>query len=282
MARILPILVLALLAASCASLQRLMLKEPTVAYSKVQVKGIDFDGIDLLVDFNVTNPNRLDLQTTTYDWTMSIGGREFASGRSSTPVSVPGKTSALVQIPVSLGFKDLFAAFGELLTNDSIPYIVKLNAALDVPVLGQRMIPVETKGHIPVPKLPRFRVDDFELTKFSLAGSTVTLKVRIENPNYFGVSMSNVAYALKINNDEWLNTRLNRAVTLLPKSDIVMDIPIEVNMQRWGTTVYRILTRGEEFSYNLQGKGDLRVALPEFADVVPLPFAVTGKRKIQP
>ena len=93
--------------------------------------------------------------------------------------------------------------------------------------------------------------------------------------------MSNVSYALKVNNDEWLNTRLNRAVNLMPKSDIVMDIPIEVNMQRWGTTVYLILTRGEEFSYNLQGRGDLRVALPEFTDVVPIPFAMTGKRSIQ-
>ena len=281
MARILPILLLALLAGSCASLQRLMLKEPTITYSKVHVKGIDFNGIDLLVDFDVTNPNKLDLQTTSYDWTMSIGGKEFVSGRSAAPLTVEGNRTALVQLPVSLGFKELFAAFGELLTNDSVPYVVKLNAALDVHVLGQRRIPVEAKGHIPVPKLPRFRVDDFALTNFSLAGSTVTLKVRIENPNYFGVSMSNVSYALKVNNDEWLNTSLNRAVNLMPKSDIVMDIPIEVNMKRLGTTVYRILTRGEEFSYNLQGRGDLRVALPEFTDVVPIPFAMTGKRSIQ-
>lgn len=281
MKRILPLLALTILLASCAALQKLALKEPTVEYSKVRLQTLNFSHIELLVDFNVTNPNKLSLDAKSYQWAMSIGGKEFVSGHSAAPLTVPGGQSSLVQVPVRLGFSELFAAFGDLLANDSVQYEVALKTELDVPILGSRTVPVTTKGYIPVPKMPRFRIDDFELTNFSLAGSTVTLKVRVENPNYFGITMSNATYALKVNNEEWINSRLNRTLDILPKSDVVLNIPIEVNMQRWGTTVYRILTRGEEFAYDLQGKGDVRVGLPQFTDVVTLPFGLSGRRTIQ-
>lgn len=272
---------LALILGSCATLQKAFLKEPTVEYRTVQVQGLDFDSVSLLLDFAVTNPNALDLNASAYRWNVSIGGKEFVTGTSQAPLSVAGKSTSVVQIPVSIGFKDLFAVFGDLAANDSVPYVVNLSTDLEVPVLGTRSIPVSSKGYIPVPKLPSFRIDDFELTKFSLAGSVVTLKMRVANPNYFAITYSNATYALKVNGEEWLNSRLNRSIEIMPKSDVVLSIPIDVNLQRWGTTVYRILTRGEEFEYALNGKGDLRVGLPDFPDLLGIPFNVSGKQRIE-
>lgn len=272
---------LALSVGSCATLQKAILKEPTVEYQSVQVQDLDFDTVSLLLDFAVTNPNALDMNARGYKWNVSIGGKEFVSGGSQSPLSVAGKSTRVVQIPVSIGFKDLYAAFGELSANDSVPYQVNFVTDLEVPVIGSRSIPATSKGYIPVPKLPKFAIDDFELTKFSLAGSVVTLKMRITNPNSFGLTYSNATYALKINGEEWLNSRLNRNIALMPKSDVVLSIPIDVNLQRWGTTVYRILTRGEEFEYALTGKGDLNVDLPQFPDLMSIPFSVIGKHRIK-
>ncbi len=272
---------LVLLIGSCAAVQKFLLKEPTVTYQSVKVNDMDFNSVSLLLDFAVSNPNAIELNAKAYSWKVSIGGKEFVTGNSLQPLSVAGKSTSVVQIPVRIGFKDLFAAFGDLVAKDSVPYQVDLRTELDIPVLGTRTIPVVSKGHIPVPKLPTFNIDDFELTKFSLAGSVVTLKLRVANPNYFGVSYSNASYALKVNGEEWLNTRLNRSIDLMPKSDVVISIPMEINMQRWGTTVYRILTRGEEFEYALNGKGDLKVGLPEFPDLISLPFGLSGKRRIE-
>jgi LEA14-like dessication related protein len=281
MSRFLSLIGLIVLISSCAALQKLTLKEPEIEYQSVKMQGLDFNSVSLLFDFAVINPNDLDLEAKAYNWNMSIGGREFVSGLSESPLTVNGKSTSIVQVPVRLGFQELFAAFGDLLSNDSVPYEVNLNADLDVPVLGKRSVPVVTKGYIPVPKVPTFAIDNFELTKFSLAGSTVTLKVRVSNPNYFAISMANAAYVLRVNNEEWVNSRLARSIEIMPKSDIVVSIPIDVNMQRWGTTVYRILTRGEEFTYNLAGQGDLSVDLLQFTDVIRVPFGLDGKYKIQ-
>jgi LEA14-like dessication related protein len=272
---------LALIVGSCATLQKAFLKEPSVEYRTVQVQGLDFNSVSLLLDFAVTNPNALDLNASAYRWNVSIGGKEFVTGTSQSPLTVAGKSTSVVQIPVSIGFKDLFAVFGDLAANDSVPYLVNLSTDLQIPVLGTRSIPVSSKGYIPVPKLPTFQIDDFELTKFSLAGSVVTLKMRVANPNYFAVTYSNATYALKVNGEEWLNSRLNRSIEIMPKSDVVLSIPIDVNLQRWGTTVYRILTRGEEFEYALNGKGDLRVGLPDFPDLLGIPFNISGKQRIE-
>lgn len=281
MSRFLSLIVLIVVISSCAALQKLALKEPSIEYQSVKLQGLDFNSVSLLFDFAVNNPNNLDMQAKGYNWNMSIGGREFVSGVGASPLTVSGKSTSIVQVPVRLGFRELFAAFGDLLTNDSVPYEVNLSADLDVPVLGMRSVPVVSKGYIPVPKMPTFTVADFELTKFSLAGSTVTLNVRITNPNYFAVSMANAAYKLNVNGDEWISSRLARSVDILPKSDVLVRIPIDVNMQRWGTTVYRILTRGEEFAYNLAGQGDLKVDLLQFTDVIRVPFGIDGKYKIQ-
>jgi len=281
MTRILSLIGLIVLISSCAALQRLALKEPDIQYQSVKLQSLDFNSVSLLFDFAVSNPNELDLEAKGYNWNMSIGGREFVSGLSESPLTVNGKSTSIVQVPVRFGFKELFDAFGDLLTNDSVPYEVNLTADLDVPVMGKRSVPVVTKGYIPVPKVPTFAVDNFELTNFSLAGSTVTLKVRVSNPNYFAISMANAAYVLRVNNEEWVNSRLARSIEIQPKSDIVVSIPMEINMQRWGTTVYRILTRGEEFAYNLTGQGDLSVDLIQFTDVIRVPFAIDGKYKIQ-
>lgn len=272
---------LMLLIGSCAALQKALLKEPTVEYRSVLVQGLNFDSVNLLLEFAVTNPNALDLNASAYRWNVSIGEKQFVSGASQSPLSVAGKSTSVVQIPITIGFKDLFAAFGDLSANDSVPYQVSLNTDLEIPVMGTRSIPVTSKGYIPVPKLPTFRIDDFELTKFSLAGSVVTLKLRVANPNYFALTYSNATYALNVNGEEWLNSRLNRSIELMPKSDVVISIPIDVNLQRWGTTVYRILTRGEEFDYALSGKGDLNVGLPDFPDLLAIPFNVSGKQRIE-
>jgi LEA14-like dessication related protein len=272
---------LALILGSCATIQKAFLKEPSVEYRSVQVQSLDFNSVTVLMDFAVTNPNALDLNASAYRWNVTIGDKQFVSGESQSPLLVAGKSTSTVQIPVTIGFKDLFATFGDLSANDSVPYVVSLNTDLEIPVLGTRSIPVSSKGYIPVPKMPTFRIDDFELTKFSLAGSVVTLKLRVANPNYFALTYSNASYALKVNGEEWLNSRLNRSLELMPKSDVVLSIPIDVNLQRWGTTVYRILTRGEEFEYALNGKGDLRVGLPDFPDLLAVPFNVSGKQKIE-
>ncbi len=271
----------ALLSAGCASLLQKAVQEPKVEYRSVRLTDMDFEGVSLQFDFDVTNPNAIDLNARAYRWNLAIGGQDFLNGVSEAPLAVGARSKSPVSVPLTLTFEQIRQTFGAVTDRDSLPYTFSLAADVDLPVLGVKTFPVGHTGFIPVLRMPQVSFAGIDLNSFSLGGSEVALNVRITNPNFFKLSFSGARYGLKVNGENWMSTAMEQTLELQPKSDVVLSFPIKIDLRQFGVSVYRILTREEAFEYQLVGEGDLGVDLPMFTDKVRLPFDLKGTYSIE-
>lgn len=83
--------------AGCSSIQR-----PTLTVESVTMNGLSAEGVELLVDIKVTNPNDFAAEAAGILYTLEMNGVEVLDGRQDNPVSVPAGGSAEVSVPVTL------------------------------------------------------------------------------------------------------------------------------------------------------------------------------------
>ena len=77
-----------------ADLQRPEIKKVTPA-----IKGIDFEGIDMMFDIDVSNPYPIRLQSPGFDYAFKIEGSRLFESQSDTKVDLPAKKVGTVQLP---------------------------------------------------------------------------------------------------------------------------------------------------------------------------------------
>jgi LEA14-like dessication related protein len=84
---------LALALAGCPGIPR-VLERPTVSVRGVALVSASLSGLDLRVDFDITNPNTVGLPLRAVDWEVSVGGSSSLRGRVDLTETIPAKASA--------------------------------------------------------------------------------------------------------------------------------------------------------------------------------------------
>ncbi|MBM3308026.1 MAG: LEA type 2 family protein [Candidatus Eisenbacteria bacterium] len=93
---VLPVALLTALA-GCSTIAR-----PALTVEGVELNGLSAEGVELLVEIKVTNPNDVAAEASGILYTLEMNGVEVLDGRQDSPVSVPAGGSATVSVPVTL------------------------------------------------------------------------------------------------------------------------------------------------------------------------------------
>ncbi|KPQ00968.1 MAG: Conserved secreted protein [Bacteroidetes bacterium HLUCCA01] len=248
---------------------------PEVRYDSMQFSSVNFDGLSMNFGFEVDNPNRLALRATGYEYAFSVEGSEFLQGRSDAGLELAAGSARTVQIPVTVGFQELYNTAGALVRQDSIAYEVRTEFVFDLPVLGRRSVPASASGYLPVPRMPRLALEDIAVRSVSFSGAEVVLQLRLDNPNAFGMSLSGLAYNLSVDGNQWVSSTLRETISVPAKSSQNVNIPVRLDLTQLGLSVYRMLTGSQSFTYEVDGNGMVDLDLPFFPST-ELPFNLSG------
>lgn len=130
--------------------------QPEVTLRDVQLAGLGLRGGTLLVDVQISNPNRFALSANSLDYELSIADAEapgdtvwydFASGRYEEDFSVGAGETGSVQIPVEFSYSGLGGAASSLLRAGTFNY--RATGMVDVRTpLGSREVPFRRRGMI--------------------------------------------------------------------------------------------------------------------------------------
>lgn len=271
-----PVLLITLVA-GCSSLRELSdIEKPSVAFSDVSIQAISFDGVTLLFDFDVTNPNRFDVSAEQYQYEFFINDRSFISGNQQEKITIAGEQNSIIQVPVSLNFSEITQTFGSVLRQDSLSYQLSTEVEFDLPVAGKQQVPVEAGGHFPVPKLPRIEFGDFNVKEMSFTGAEVEISFHVNNPNAFALTLSNADYQLEVNGKEWLDTTLERAIEVGGNENKILKIPVRLNASQLGSAMGEILSGNSDFSYKLTGGAEISADIEGFEGSQFIPFDLSG------
>lgn len=123
--------------AACASLPENIIAKPQVELRDVQILGLGFKSQTFLLSFDIRNPNPFPLPVNHVSYGVRLDGQRFASGETTSDISVPASGDAEFAISVEL---DLLNTAPQLLsimrdgTRSEIPYSLEGQLGIDIPM----------------------------------------------------------------------------------------------------------------------------------------------------
>jgi LEA14-like dessication related protein len=138
--------------AGCASFGHLF-KSPRVHLAEAAITGLSRQGAELLLDFDVTNPNGMRLPLSGVDYQVRVNDERFLAGSEGNRVDIPAHGAARVTLPVTIRYDDLVRVLATLRDHPRPLYEIEADFRFDVPVLGVVRVPVRERREIPFPAL---------------------------------------------------------------------------------------------------------------------------------
>tara|TARA_R100001143_G_C3361193_1_gene136099 strand:+ start:14003 stop:14854 length:852 start_codon:yes stop_codon:yes gene_type:complete len=266
-----------LIITGCSTLRDIAnIQQPTVDFNRVSVQSFTFNGVNLLFDFEVNNPNQVGVDAEEYNYEFFINDNSFVSGRQEENLRIDRRSSSFVQIPVSLNFSEIYNTFGSLAGRDSLSYRIASEIQFDIPGLGTRMVPFSAAGGLPIPKVPNIEFGGIEVKNLSFSGADLELGIRIFNPNSFGLNLSKLDYLLNVNGRQWLNASMLESFRIGAKEENILRIPIRLNAAEMGSVLREMMGGSSELQYDLSGAADITAEIDEFDVSGTLPFELSG------
>ncbi len=238
------------------------IQKPHVTVEDMKVTGFDFKTIDLLFDINIDNPNSLGVKLNGFDYDFLVNDNSFIKGENSDGLEIIANGNHGVQIPVTVGFSDLFNAIKSLHQEDNSMYQMKTGFLFDVPILGSIRVPVSKSGEIPMVKLPSISLGSVKVSKLNLTGADLEVGVNINNPNGFSLNLHKMDYNLNVNGKNWVSGITNEALSVDEHGKSTLKLPVSLNFLDLGSSVFQLLSGNNELSYRFNGNVDLGSSLP--------------------
>ncbi|MBN2009485.1 LEA type 2 family protein [candidate division KSB1 bacterium] len=262
--------------AGCAALQEIAnIKKPTAIVDRVRFTGMTFDAVDLAFDVKINNPNPIAATLAGFDFDFLIENKSFLTGNQTNQTTIASNGESVINIPVSIPFKQLFNTYKSISQQDSAGFQLKSGITVQLPVLGNTRIPISYSGKLPVLKLPKVDFAGINLKKLSLTRADLELKMNVDNPNTFGLNTKAYNFKLFINDANWANGAANDNIQVRQKSKQTIAIPISLNLFEMGRTAHDLVSGNRSLQYRFVGDMNVGTTIPMVGDVA-IPFDRTG------
>lgn len=269
----------ALLATGCAGLKNLAPRKPTANVSGMHLNGISFQGLALVFDLKIENPNPFGISLAGFDYAFFLNNNRFLAGEQTETQNIQANGSSVVQFPISLNFSDLYSTYQGLKQADSVDYKIDIGFAFDLPVLGPVRVPVSRTGRIILPHPPRIALGGIKLRKLGLTGAELDLNLVFENPNAFSARLEKLNYRLSLSGKPIASGTSRQPMLLTQKGENSLTIPVFLNFAQAGRVLYRLLAQKQPLTYKLAGNLDLSAPAVKIARL-SLPFQHAGQTRI--
>lgn len=275
---IIPLLLLFLM--HCAELGQLArIQQPGLDVAGMRITALSLDKIDLAFDLQMNNPNPLSVTLAGFDYDLFLNGHSFVKGRQDDQLQIQANGASMLEIPVSLSFREIYETYQSMKNRDSTDYQLNCGLSFDLPILGPTRIPATKSGHLPLIKIPKISVSALKVEKLNFTGADLTLELSVENPNTFEVLMNRLNYVLKINGSEWASGNTQQVGNVNAKKHGILRLPVSLNFLEMGRTAYQIVSGKEKVQYELGGTLMVDTSNPLLRNV-SLPLDAAGAMNI--
>jgi LEA14-like dessication related protein len=133
----------------CATLDSIIQK-PTATFAGIQFTDADLLQAKAVLNFNVTNPNVLNIRASRISYDLKINGRDFVAGELDHGITLVGGSTSILSIPFSIQYLDFF----ESLAQCGKPKALTMHFLEDSP-LGPSGFPYKPTAVLSCPKCPK-------------------------------------------------------------------------------------------------------------------------------
>ncbi|MCS6985580.1 MAG: LEA type 2 family protein [Leptospiraceae bacterium] len=259
---------------SCTLLQREAKRlAPSVELLDIRLSKLNFEGVDLLFLYKLTNKAQFPITLNRIDFTIAAEKKQLVSSQLPKGLSVAAKGSTEFEVMHRLKFLDVVNNFLDLAKKDEV--IVELKGKTEVflnQALGSVEVPFEAQKNVPVPKLPSlsFRSLEFKSADFNILNPKASFMLHfiVKNPNSFDAKLASLNYAFRAENNPLLSGALQN-INLPAGKEVNLSVPLNLK----GGEVISLVPKLRDFeklSYSFAGDMNLDVV----GQVVKIPYQV--------
>lgn len=230
--------------------------KPTADVAAVHLPCINLEKAEIVVDVLITNPNPIPIPLIDINYLIESDGRKLVSGLIPDAGTIHAHGSETVKIPVTLIYNDIKSTYHDIKPGSIIPYRVKVDLIVDVPIFGRITLPLEKTGEIPVPYKPDIDVEKIHFDKFSFEETMASLHLKLDNKNDFDLGLNSLDYEFWLADISIASAEINKSTTIEKNGTTRMEIPISFRPKDFGSALWDMI-RGRGTGYSMKGNIDV-------------------------
>ncbi|HEX6202790.1 MAG TPA: LEA type 2 family protein [Thermoanaerobaculia bacterium] len=244
---------LALAAGACAVLQQAGVQRPSVDLESTRVAALSLADVDLLLGFEIDNPNSFGVRLDRLDYVLTIAGERLAEGDQRRGVEIGAGRRTTAEIPVSIAWDDLARVYRSLRGGGAADYRIDAGFWFDVPVLGAVRVPVTSDGDFPRLSLPRLSLAGLDVGRIDAGGARLDLRLELDNPNSFPLTVDDLDYALDLAGSRVARVEDAGRLTVDRGGRGSWTVPVRIDFAEAGRAVAQVLAGGGTVDYRIDG-----------------------------
>ncbi|KAJ8538513.1 hypothetical protein K7X08_027734 [Anisodus acutangulus] len=233
--------------------------KPTADFAAIHIPHINLKMAEIVVDVLVKNPNPIPIPLIDINYLIESDGRKLLSGLIPDAGTIHAHGSETIKIPLNLIYDDIKTTYHDIKPGSIIPYKIKVDLIVDVPVFGRITIPLEKTGEIPIPYKPDIDVEKIHFERFSFEETVAVLKLKLENKNDFDLGLNSLDYDVWISDVNIGGADLEKSAKLEKNGISYIDLPITFRPKEFGSALWDMI-RGRGTGYSM--KGNINVDTP--------------------
>ncbi|KAL0711292.1 hypothetical protein Bca4012_018270 [Brassica carinata] len=230
--------------------------KPTADVSAIHIPKINLERADIVVDVLVKNPNPVPIPLIDIDYLIDSDGRKLVSGLIPDAGTIKAHGEETVKIPLTLIYDDIKSTYNDINPGMIIPYRIKVDLIVDVPVLGRLTLPLEKRGEIPIPKKPNVDIEKIKFQKFSLEETVAILHVRLENLNDFELGVNDLDCEVWLCDVSIGRAEISDSIKLDKNGSGLINVPMTFKPKDFGSALWDMI-RGKGTGYTIKGNVDV-------------------------
>lgn len=233
--------------------------KPTADVSAIHIPSINLEKAEIVVDVLIKNPNPVPIPLIDINYLIESDGRKLISGLIPDAGTIHAHGEETVKIPVKLIYDDIKSTYHDIKPGSIIPYRIKVDLIVDVPVFGRLTLPLEKTGEIPIPYKPDVDIEKIHFQRFSFEETVAILHLRLENKNDFELGLKDLDCEVWLSDVSIGSTDLSEFTPIDKNGISHVDLPITFRPKDFGSALWDMI-RGRGTGYTI--KGNIHVNTP--------------------
>lgn len=230
--------------------------KPTADVTAVHIPKINLERADIVIDVLIKNPNPIPIPLIDINYLVESDGRKLVSGLIPDSGTIHAHGEETVKIPVTLIYDDIKNAYDDIKPGMIIPYKIKVDLIVDVPVFGRLTLPLEKNGEIPIPYKPDIDLEKIKFERFSFEETVAILHLKLENKNDFDLALNSLDYEVWLSDASIGAAELTKSAKIDKNGISYIDIPITFRPKDFGSALWDMI-RGKGTGYTMKGHIDV-------------------------
>lgn len=229
--------------------------KPTADVTAIHIPKINLERADIVIDVLIKNPNPVPIPLIDINYLIESDGRKLISGLIPDAGTIHAHGEETVKIPVSLIYDDIKSTYDDVKPGSIIPYRVKVDLIVDVPVLGRLTLPLEKTGEIPIPYKPDVDIEQIKFERFSFEETVAVLHLKLENKNDFDLGLNSLDYDVWLSDENIGGAEITKPAKIEKNGISYIDVPITFRPKDFGSALWDMI-RGRGTGYSMKGHID--------------------------